>query len=357
MRNPTKQILSAGGFLLLLTNLALAANEFTPDSQPTGWLSTPDITSFNLSSGTEVFYQIAFFKDTWSGNVLARDVNNFARIQTTGPWDNLDPTLADAASLLESANFNTDRKIAMLGGSFRWANLTQDEKTALGSESILDFVRGDRSNEEPNGLSLRKREFVLGDILHSNIVYWNDGTYQSLYVGSNDGMLHVFDANTGTERFAYIPSMLIPKLKLLAKKPYIHTHFVDGPIGLANIDNSGTLKTILAGGLGAGGIGLYALDVTSPVATSEHDAANKVMWEIIATGSFGDLGHVYGTPQFTRLSNGTMAVIIGNGYMSKDGRAVLYVINANTGALISAIDTGTGSKRSPMACRRLPCMT
>jgi type IV pilus assembly protein PilY1 len=114
------------------------------------------------------------------------------------------------------------------------------------------------------------------------------------------------------------------------------------------MDVSGTEKTILVGALGAGGAGLYALDVTTPTATSETDAASKVLWEITATGDFANLGHTYGTPVFTKLSGGTAAVIVGNGYMNTgNGHAVLYIINANTGALINAIDTGSGSLASP----------
>jgi len=161
-------------------------------------------------------------------------------------------------------------------------------------------------------------------------------------------MLHVINANTGVENFAYIPSMLIPKLSKLTNKPYIHTHFVDGPVSVARMDISGTEKIILVGGLGAGGKGLYALDVTTPTVASETDAASRVLWEITATGDFANLGHTYGTPVFTKLADGTAVVIIGNGYVNTgNGHAVLYVINANTGALISAIDTGSGSVDSP----------
>ncbi len=348
MQSTTKQNLLIGGLLLLTANLTLAAPIFTPGSQPTGWVSRPVITFFDVASGTEAFYQLDYRKDTWAGNVLANDVNSTARIQTTGPWDNADPTLTTAASLLDSMNFSTDRKIATTGGAFRWASLTDAEKTALGSEAIMNFVRGDRSNEEPNAMSLRKRESVLADILHSTIHYWDDGTNQTLYVGSNDGMLHSFNANTGVENFAYIPSMLIPKLSRLADKPYVHTHFVDGPISIANMDISGNQKTVLIGGLGAGGTGLFALDITTPTAANESAVASKVLWEITATGSFSNLGHTYGTPLLTKLANGTAAVIIGNGYVnSGNGHAVLYVINAITGALISAIDTGSGSVASP----------
>jgi len=353
IQNTTTQRLLAGCMSLLLTASALAAPEFTPDSQPTGWISRPVVTFFDLSSGEEAFYQIDFRKNTWSGNVLARDINSTARIQTTGPWDDADPTLVTAASMLDNLNYNTGRKIATTGSPFRWAYMTEAERTALGSEDILNYVRGDRSNEEPVGLSLRHRESVLGDIQHSNIYYWDDKVNQTLFVGANDGMLHAFNANTGAENFAYIPSMLIAKLDKLTAKPYVHTHFVDGPISIANMEVSDTTKAILVGGLGAGGAGLYALDVTKPTADNETEAAGKVLWEIsAATEFFEDLGHTYGTPMFTKLTDGTAAVIVGNGYANTgSGHAVLYVINANTGALINAIDTfdsgGSGSTTSP----------
>ncbi len=348
MQNMIKQNLFIGGMLLLLTISAMAAPVFTPNSQPTGYLSRPVVTFFDVSSGTESFYQVDFRKGTWAGNVLANHIDKFANVQTTGPWDGADPTLTTAASLLNIADYNTVRKIATFGHPFRWASLTAAEQTAIGSVEIMNFVRGDRSNEEPNGLAFYQRESVLGDILHSNIYFWDHGTTQSLYVGSNDGMLHSFDANTGVENFAYIPSMVIPNLSKLAEKTYVHTHFVDGPIIIANVDVSGTQKTILVGALGAGGAGLYALDITSPAVAGEVDVANKVLWEITATGSYSNLGHTFGAPLITKLIDGTPAVIIGNGYVNAgNGHAVLYIIDAMTGALISAIDTGSGSAASP----------
>ncbi|MCP4047166.1 MAG: hypothetical protein GY732_14405, partial [Gammaproteobacteria bacterium] len=344
----TKQNIFVGCMLLLLTASAFAAPIFTPDSQPTGWISRPVVTFMDVSGGQESFYQLDYRKDTWAGNVLARYINSLARVQTTGPWDEADPTLVTAASLLDSVDYSSGRKIVTNGSAFTWANMSADEKTALGDEKILNFVRGDRSNEEPDGEAYYKRESVFGNILHSNLYYWNDGTNETLFVGANDGMLHVIDANSGAEHFAYVPSMLIPKLNKLTKKPYVHTHFVDGPISVGRLDISGTVKTILVGGLGAGGAGLYALNVSTPTASDESDAASKVMWEITATGDFANLGHTYGTPVLTRLRDGTAAVIVGNGYMNAgNGHAVLFIINANTGALIAAIDTGSGSTASP----------
>ena len=143
--------------------------------------------------------------------------------------------------------------------------------------------------------------------------------------------------------------MVIPNLNKLVAKPYVHTYFVDGGISMAKIDFSGTLKTFLVGGLGAGGKGLYALDLTNPTPTDEANAATKIKWEITPTTTgFADLGYTYGTPRIARLNNGVVAAIVGNGYVNGgSGRAVLYLINIDTGALIKAIDTGSGSTTSP----------
>lgn len=337
--------------------VVFAAPVFTPGSQPTGWLARPETSSFDLSSGNEVFYQVDYSPDTFSGDTRANDINNIALVQTTGPWDNLDPTLTTASTLLDlrvaGTGYDNNRKIVTLEGSnkvaFRWDNLSGAQQTSIGDEKILNFIRGDRSNEEPNGESYYGREHVMGDAMHSSPFYMaHIGGEKRVYAGTNDGMLHVFDAATGAEVFAYIPSMVIPNLNKLTNKPFVHTYFVDGPISVANVSISGTVKTILVGGLGAGGKGLYALDVTAPSAATEAAAASKIKWEITATGSFSDLGHTYGTPKIARLNNGTAVAIIGNGYTnSGTGHAVLYIINLDTGAFVNAIDTGSGSAASP----------
>lgn len=355
---PNKPQLLHGIFLVLFCSAqCFAAPIFTPGSQPTGWLARPATSSIDLSNGNEKFFHLDYNKDTWSGDVIAKNINASAQVQTTGPWDNNDPTLTKAATLLELADYDTGRKIVTRDGSsnipFRWANLSSAQQSSIGDATagpnIVNFIRGDRSNEEPNGESYRARDTVMGDMLHSSLHYWSHSeTVKRLYAGTNDGMLHVFDANTGDEIFAYIPSMLISQLNKLTAIPYVHTHFVDGPIGILNLDISGTSKTLLVGGLGAGGKGLYALDITDPTAANESAAAGKILWEIPASGDFANLGYTYGTPRITRLNDGTAAVIVGNGYMNGgDGHAWLYVINVSTGALIKAIDTGSGSAASP----------
>ena len=149
--------------------------------------------------------------------------------------------------------------------AFRWGSLSATQQAYLKSDvkdaggtiidaAILDFLRGDRGNEIPvDGKTLRHRISVMGDIIHSRPFYVADSTSSTVFVGGNDGMLHAIDATKdtgGKERWAYVPSMLLPKMKNLSVDPYVHDYYVDGQINIAFI-SSGT-KRILVGGLGAG---------------------------------------------------------------------------------------------------------
>jgi type IV pilus assembly protein PilY1 len=92
-----------------------------------------------------------------------------------------------------------------------------------------------------------------------------------VYVGSNDGMLHAFDEDKGTELFAYIPSFAYSSvadkgLAMLTKKdPFFkHQMFVDSTPVAADVKVGSDWKTYLIGGLGKGGKGYYAIDITDP---------------------------------------------------------------------------------------------
>src|SRR5690606_8111355 len=91
-----------------------------------------------------------------------------------------------------------------------------------------------------------------------------------LYVGANDGMLHGFDAQTGVEHFAYLPSeLLLPepgddfaRINQLMAQDYQHRYFVDGTPAIWDAYLDGAWKTVLVGTMGAGGRTVFALDVS-----------------------------------------------------------------------------------------------
>ncbi|GAB4357760.1 MAG: PilC/PilY family type IV pilus protein [Immundisolibacter sp.] len=247
-------------------------------------------------------------------------------------------------------------------------------------EDILNYLRGDPSLEQKNGGDFRDRSTVLGDIVNSDPMFVGTPNYgyhvlpgtegssylsfrassayknrpPMVYVGANDGMLHAIEgtetgATAGVERFAYIPLAVFPNLKRLADPDYIHRFYVDGSpqAGDAYIDTGSgdAWHTVLVGTLGAGGRGVFALDVTDPTSFD----SSKVLWDLAVTGDAdinvtddADLGYTYGQASIARMANGQWAAVFGNGLNSDNHRAVLFIVNLETGALIEKIDTGVG---------------
>lgn len=355
------------GILAAFLKFALAITAFTPANQPTGYVAQDEITNYNLKSNTETLFRPEYSKEYWSGNLYAYPISSSGTVNSAGElW------AGGAATKIDAQNFDTARLIGTMKDDgtkipFRFASLSATQQGYLTSNAIINYLRGDRSGEVQNGGTLRQRGSAMGDIIHSRPYYIADTTSPTIFVGANDGMLHAIDASTGSgtggsERWAYVPSMLLAKMKNLSVDPYVHDYYVDGQINIATILSN--TKRILVGGLGSGGKGLYALDITGSAgltAGSESAVASKILWEITptkvnyanpaSTNAYINLGYTYGTPTIAKVSGGTDVVIIGNGYnnsASGDYQAYLYVINANTGQLISSIKAGTsGTAASP----------
>ena len=94
-------------------------------------------------------------------------------------------------------------------------------------------------------------------------------------LGANDGMLHSFDAATGTEVWGFVPYNLLAKMSSQqAVNPngntyYSHQTFVDGPITVGDVMHTGTWSTVAIVGQGqgqglAGNNYYFAVDVTNP---------------------------------------------------------------------------------------------
>ena len=316
---------------------------------------------FNQSAQAQSFsYVSSFESNNWSGHLKAYSVSASGVVSTTPSWD--------AATVLPAWD---KRNIVTWNGSnaaviFDWANLSEAQKTALGSEDVLRYLKGYAGQEvgQTSGI-YRTRTNKLGDIVHSSPVYVQKSNfaYQAIpsaqgggtlyrafmktkesrspmvYVGANDGMLHGFDAATGVEQFAFIPNAVYLNLKKLSDPNYVHQYFVDGQLSEGDAyfsnGNSNGWKTVLLGSTGAGAKSVFALDVTTPTGIN-------VLWEKSAT-SDDDQGYVLGKGVVVRLRNGEWAAIYGNGVDSVNKKSMLYLVNIFTGNLIAKIDTGSGS--------------
>lgn len=275
---------------------------------------------------------------------------------------------------------------AHIGTLSQWATLTATQQTAAEGVNLVNFLRGqygyeNRSTNVTDNRLFRYREAVLGDALESQPAYldkpvfgYTDPGYSAfksthtsragtVYMGTNDGMLHAFAGDTGVERWAYVPSMVIPNMWKLADFNYatLHTNYVNGSaitsdVCTANCSDAGTAvwKTILVAGLNGGGRGYYALDITNP-------SAPALLWEFTTTTGMGavqddDLGYGFGHAIITTKRDGTWVVLITSGYNNVspgDGQGYLYVLDAASGTILSKIATGVGSTTTPSGLAKI----
>ena len=264
-----------------------------------------------------------------------------------------------------------------------------DQQKANAGANLVAWLRGDRTYEAASKDTLnndvaplyRSRTHVLGDIIdgapvrvgkppfaygdtgYADFVTLNANRKPVVYVAANDGMVHAISVDKddgGTELWAYVPEAVMPNLYRLADKDYAtnHRYFVDGAPVIGDIKVGGVWKTILVGGLGGGGATYYALDVTDPLNPA-------LLWEFSRSND-ANLGLSFGDPLIGKLADGTWAVAFASGYnnapgffdgASGDGKGHLYVVNANTGALLRHIATGVGDTANPSGLARINAWT
>jgi len=301
-----------------------------------------------LESGART-YQSVFYAGTWRGDVVAYDVN-----PTSG-------ALTQAWSASSQFPNWSDRVIKFANGAtmanFAYGNLGSTPLSGA-TQAQIDYLRGDRTNEESNKGKLRTRSGILGDIVNSSPVYVgapNSRLYAAasfagaslypgfaaaranrtpmLYVGANDGMLHAFNATTGAETFAFVPKAAMTNLLEYTAPGYEHRYYVDGESTVSDVfdASTSTWRSILVGTMGRGGKGAFALDVTDP-------ANIALLWDKTDTDLTG-LGNNLSKPIIGQLANGAWYAMLGNGPNSTGGSAELIVIDVLTGDSTS-IDTG-----------------
>lgn len=289
-----------------------------------------------------ITYSASFDTSNWSGDVVAETTTLNTSTQTLQTGQQL---WSAAAQLQAMPNPQSQRNIWIGSGQrasmptawrFQWSQLSARQQTDLSQlnpsvnadaygAARVDYLRGDRSRE---GNPFRIRSSLLGDIVHANVVLsgkpstaHSGASYQAfrssfdqrthaVFAGANDGMLHAFHAQTGQELFAYIPSWLSPKLAALTDPNYFANHqsYVDAPmvageVQVATQGNAADWKTVLVGGTGGGGAGVFALDISNPSVFN----ASHVLWEFTRSDD-ADLGQVIGQPQLIKLKTSGSAV-------------------------------------------------
>jgi len=377
----------------------------------------------NISQQDNDIFSSTFTTVRWYGELSDRKIDPVTgAVSTTAAW-----TSSDTVGRLVGASSDT-RTIWMLdavnGGlkSFTYANLTATEKTWFDNKcsalaqcaslsstdratvnagtNIVNWLRGQqqyadgtilraytRTDHNPPGLT-STIPIVLGDIASSKPAYVRDprkgysiagyADYKAanatrsptVFVAANDGMLHAFDAASGTELWAYAPRITMKKLYVQASTTYgtNHQFTADGAPEVADVKIGSTWRTVLVAGLNAGGRGYYALDVTDP-------ANPRALWELCAdtavcsgTNYDADIGLTFGNPQFGTWKDGGgtehWVVFLTSGYNNVpdgvgngNGQGYLYVVDVATGQVLNKASTGDGDATTPSGFARITAVT
>ncbi len=211
------------------------------------------------------------------------------------------------------------------------------------------------------------RPDVFGDPLHSKPLVINYGDSIRVVIGTNAGVLHMFEDNGATvdENWAFMPKEFFKNIKPLRENysaaekiygidgsitSYVKDHNGDGII-------TGTDKVWIFFGLRRGGTSYYALDISNPSTPSK-------LWHIDASSTgFGDLGQSWSRPKigYSKANiNGVgesavaaPVLFFGGGYdVLKDSNTVgsadgkgraIYMVDAATGTLKWSLAPENGS--------------
>lgn len=295
--------------------------------------------STSISSSSRL-YQAVFNTQRWSGDLVAYPATTNG-VGSTPSWHAAAamPAWNERNLFMRNMANDTTQKLST------FSNLSTADQTALGNNNVFEYLMGRRSAEVQNGGALRDRGSALGDIVHSSPFY--DRNTDVIYVGANDGMLHAFRGADGRELFGFIPRQSVSRLRALSTTAYVHDYYVDGDVVVSDRMTATNNRSYLYSLLGRGGKGLFSLDVTTP---ATFGTGPSFLWEYTPAASTvaaadTNLGKMMGRPTIARLNNGKLGVIVGNGYESTSGRAVLYIfiINAD-GSLdrVRQLDTLAG---------------
>jgi type IV pilus assembly protein PilY1 len=283
--------------------------------------------------------ETGFFKDSarsfWSVDGAGNNITDGAEV-----------TLGGASSRLPDYNVGVGgRKLYTYLGSnpalHNSANSVEPGNTALTDtvlnlgapgdptrENLIAFARGQDLQDSDQDGNTSERRMRIGDPMHAKpalVIY--GGTAETpegvVYVPTNDGYLHAFDSQSGSELWAFIPPEFLPRLKQLYEDPVTpeRQYGLDGDVTVFkyDVDGDGVVdvgdgdKVYIFFGFARGGQTYYALDVT-------NKNQPTFLWKKDAT-SLPGLGKAWSAPTIARVdvagsgqSDQKFVLIFGGGY-------------------------------------------
>lgn len=235
-------------------------------------------------------------------------------------------------------------------------------------DNTIKWVKGrDVDDDDGDSIIDEMRYDVFGDPLHFKPLVVNYGGAENnqdirIIIGTNSGVLHMFEDNGATEvkeSWAYMPQEFLRNINALRQNiPGSNKVYgIDGSatIYIDDVGNDGTVNSLtdkawVFFGLRRGGNSYYALDISKP-------NFPKKMWKIEGgSAGFEALGQSWSQPviAYSKI-NGTKPVLIfGAGYdTGKDSIGVvgtdddigvgIFMVDAESGDLLWQLSTQAGA--------------
>lgn len=348
------------------------------------------------------FFSAGYRTSTWIGRFQSFDANDYFAFESKATSTQPTPANARFPAAASRNILTSDDEGAGKGKNFDFSaqGMSPSQKAALANNAtLLAWLRGDQSVEQRNGGGFRNRPDgeLLGTIVNSQPIYSKvqDAGYRAgrapaaassstavseyrthvkdngdlrparVFVSSNAGMLHAFDAegspvssasnynaNHLKELFAYVPRATYANnnLSRLASPTYTHRYLVDGPIVegdvYTTVGSDTKWRSVIVGTTGAGPKGVFALDVTlrpsAAGATAPTFGTDNVLWDVTAadtnqgSGSANallHLGHILQPGVIASGKDGKWYYFVGNGYESTNDKARLLAIDMSDGKI------------------------
>jgi len=308
----------------------------------------------NVASGDHIFQstftyknnhqwegQLAKFKLTSGGSGIgARQWEAGEKLNTKSESSRNIWTVANTFGVSTSINNFKTSNVGNLKRAL-WEN-SGTNATDIQASNLIKFVRGIDAYDENSNQNTTEERWKLGDIYNSRLsvigipdakittetsksdteAYYRDANgyagfmvssrcggkcslrKEVVYVGANDGMLHAFDSSTGEELWAFIPPMMLQSLKSMIAVKANRSNSIYGvdasPI-VKDIFFNNQWRTVLMSGMGRGGLGYFALDVTNPLSPEflfafENKPSLSLIYHWDSSGNRTDLGYAANIP-------------------------------------------------------------
>lgn len=332
-------------------------------------------------------YNVSYRTIDNSGSVIAQELDAQGNVVSTR-WD--------AANTIPAHSARRVFSISDASGPFpfigNFSGLPADVRTALQAginpariptdNRFVNYLRGLDPVVDNDGALFRQRSQKMGSMVNPPSIYMGGDrdfaydlvtgggavsgstTYEqyartkvnlpaSLFVATNAGQVHAFDAANGTELAAFMPRRSMRRLLDNAREDYSFRYVLDGPLSDHDIFSSSANRWnhIAVGTGGRGERLVYAL--RSPLNSSDAtpnrtpDAAD-FLWEtgpesVNALG-FG-MGHITHPARSGQTASGDWVVVLNSGHHNGLAGGLghgLVVLNALTGDVLRRIPLPTG---------------